>query len=235
MLVIVASSLPVKLATVLLVALALTGCGSDAPTPEGATREANSGAVRQASASVASQLNKILTGVAERTPGMRPVAASTSDSCLAGDTHGVFPHDSYRLQCSWGETRYFAVRGDLPDVRRQLDAAAKQTGLTAVNGESLQDVEANLAAGGTTDNGQLLSPPTWTYVAPGYDGPLHVSWSQATDSRARQYPVEPRWPLVFQDDHPVDLDSLWNGPLRGQKYLISITSSVTYHEVAWPS
>lgn len=65
-------------------------------------------------------------------------------------------------------------------------------------------------------------------------GRLSVRWSGVSDARPNDTPVEPRWPMVLQDDHPVDLDALWNG-LRGQKYLVTITTGVTYHEVPWAS
>ncbi|MCI4061091.1 hypothetical protein MRQ36_00300 [Micromonospora sp. R77] len=235
MLMAVASPHPIKLAAALLLTLALTACGPDAPTPQDTTSEANSDAVRQASSQAAIQLDEILDGFAERTPALRPVATSTSDTCLAGETDPLWPHDPYRLRCSRSEGRYFTVRGELSGVLRQLDAAAQQAGLMTDSGETLQDVEASLAANGRPGDGRLLSPPTWTYHAPGHDGRIYVSWSQANFSRPSQHPVERHWPMVFLDDHPVDVDALWEGPLRGQQYLISIASSVTYHEVPWPS
>jgi hypothetical protein len=201
------------------------------PTPppgEEAGREAGSGAVRQASASVAARFDEILTGLAKRSPALRPVATSVSDACHAGETNGFFPHDPYRLTCSRGETRYFGARGELLDALRQMDAWAKRAGLMTVSGESLEDVEVNLAADGETGDAH----PRLTYVAR-YDGPLYVGWSQVGDSRPRESPVELRWPMVFQEDHPVDVEALWNGPLRGQKYLITVTSVVKYHEVPW--
>lgn len=232
---IMASLRPIRLAAAALLALSLAACGSDAPTRDDASRDASSSAVRQASASAASRFDEIVTALAKRSPALRPIATSTSDTCHAGVTNGSFPHDPYRLTCSRGETRYFGAWGELLDALRQMDAGAKQAGLMTVSGESLDDVEAYFAAYGNTGDGLTQPHPRLTYVAQGYDGPLHVGWSQASDSRPSHSLVERRWPMVFQDDHPVDENTLWNGPLRGQKYLIRVTSAVTYHEVPWES
>ncbi|MET7375581.1 hypothetical protein [Micromonospora arida] len=176
----------------------------------------------------------MIADLVERTPALRPIAMSTSDACHAGDTNGLYPHDSYRLRCSWGETRYFAVRAELLDALRQVDAAARQAGLLPVSGEALDGVEFYFATNGLTEDGLPQPTPTLAYVAVGY-GRLSVRWSGVSDARPNDTPVEPRWPMVLQDDHPVDLDALWNGPLRGQQYLVTITTGMTYHEVPWAS
>ncbi|MEU4532004.1 hypothetical protein AB0F49_27605 [Micromonospora ureilytica] len=218
----------------MLLTLSLAACGSDAPTREDASREATSSAVRQASASTSAQADAVIADLVGRSPALRPVATSTSDACHAGDTNGLYPHDSYRLRCSWGETRYFGVRAELLDVLRQVDVAAGQAGLLPVSGETLDGVEFYFATDGLTEDGLPRPKPTLAYVAVGY-GRLSVRWSGVSDARPNDSPVEFRWPMVLQDDYPVDLDALWNGPLRGQKYLVSVTTGVTYHEVPWVS
>ncbi|NES30282.1 hypothetical protein GCE86_07745 [Micromonospora terminaliae] len=232
MLVIMESRRRLSLATALVLALMLPTCELGS-TPEDVRREANTRAVRDASASAASQLNGIIARLVEQTPALRPVATSTSDTCHAGDTNGSFPHDPYRLRCTRHETRYFGVRGELPDVVRQVHAGAKKAGLMTLIDARRDGVRTPSAGNGEIDGGQLLGPPDSIYVAPGYDGRLHIAWSQASDPRPSAAPLELRWPVVFQDDRPVDVDSLWNGPLRGQRHLIMIVSTVTYHEVPW--
>ncbi|MEU8421097.1 hypothetical protein AB0C15_09510 [Micromonospora sp. NPDC048835] len=215
--------------------LSLVGCGPDAPTPEDARREAASSAVRQASAATAAQTDAVFAELVGGTPALTEVATSTSDDCHAGVADVLYPHDPFRLRCSWGETRYFAVRGELLDALRQMDVAAKQAGVLPVSGEALDGVEFYVAANGLTEDGQVLPLPTLTYVAVGYGGRLSVRWFRASDPRPEDHSVDVRWPMVWQDDHRVDVDALWNGPLRGQAYLLTVSTGVTYHEVPWPS
>ncbi|MFG2110359.1 hypothetical protein [Micromonospora chersina] len=225
---------PIRLAAAAALALSLAACESDAPTQEEATSDAQSVAVRQASASAATRFDEVFAALTKGTPGLRPVATATSDTCRAGATNGLFPHDTYRLQCHRSEVRYFGARGDLLDVLREVDAAAKRAGLIPNTGATLEGVEAYYRGDGKTDDGRLLPLPLMNYLVPGFDGPIYIGWSQAGDPRRSEPAVELSWPIVFQEDRPVDVDSLWSGRLRGQKYLITFGTGVTYHEVPWP-
>ncbi|SBT48491.1 hypothetical protein [Micromonospora auratinigra] len=71
---------------------------------------------------------------------------------------------------------------------------------------------------------------------PGSDESLRLGWSRESDPRQPgASAVELRWPLVFQEGHPVDVDTLWSGPSRGQRYLVRVDTLVTYHEDPWPA
>ncbi|WP_346534258.1 hypothetical protein [Micromonospora sp. DPT] len=229
MLVTMAYSRPITLATAVVLALSLTACGSDAPTREEAGREAGSGAVRQASASVAARFDEILTGLAKRSPALRPVATPVSDACHAGKTNGFFPHDPYRLTCSRGETRYFGARGELLDGLRQVDAWAKRAGLMTVSGESLEDVEVNLAADGETGDAH----PRLTYLAPGVR--RSALRRVVTGGRLEAPRISRGTPVAdgFPGGPPGRRRSAAERSPAGQKYLITVTSVVTYHEVPW--
>ncbi|GAB3415381.1 hypothetical protein [Flindersiella endophytica] len=79
-----------------------------------------------------------------------------------------------------------------------------------------------------------LPQPKLSYTVPRQGWiPLHAEWSQATDPRHNELDPDQHWPIVLNESHAVDLDALWNGPLRGRRHLISISSSVTYYEIPW--
>ncbi|MEH1163993.1 hypothetical protein V6V47_01245 [Micromonospora sp. CPCC 205539] len=211
--------------------LALAACESDAPKPRESAEEARSAAVRQAGTVAAAQIDGMLDSTTRQMPALRLVATSTSDSCRAGETQGTFPHDTYRLRCARTETRYFGAGGDLRELLRMVDRGTTTVGLIKVSGETLENLEARYGA----DYEELLVLLGMTFGRPGYDGQVHIRYSQVSGRRTNYPPVELRWPVVYHDDHPVDLDALWSGPLRGHRYLVTVSSTTTYHEVPWPS
>ncbi|MCM0676840.1 hypothetical protein NCC78_19430 [Micromonospora phytophila] len=231
----------IRLTTVVILAFALAACGSDAPTREEASREANSAAARRASASSAEQVDVVLSAVTGKASALRPVATTTRDICHAGDTNGLWGHDTYRLRCGRGETQYLGADGDLLDVLRQVDTSAKAVGLIPVTGSAVEDVERYYAADGKTEDGLFMSWPTLGYLVPGQDWTLQVGWSQVTGPNSQpglldNQPVpELTWPTVFVESQPVDLRALRDGPLRKRRYLISISSGTTYYEIPWPA
>ncbi|GAB3840575.1 hypothetical protein GCM10029963_09440 [Micromonospora andamanensis] len=231
-------------ATAAALVLTLAACGSDAPTREEASREAQSAAVRQASVSSAEQLSILLSDVARASP-LRPVAVATRDICHAGDTNGLWAHDEYRLSCGLTETRYLGADGDLLEVLREVDRHARAAGLVPATGSAIEEVESYYAANGRTEDGLLLPLPGLGYLVPGQDRTVQVGWSQDWTARAEwsrlgdplnSQPVpDLTWPTVFVEARPVDLDALRNGPLRRHEHIVTISSGTTYHEVPWPA
>ncbi|SCL37836.1 hypothetical protein GA0074692_4804 [Micromonospora pallida] len=212
----------------------LAACGSDAPTRDEATREAQSAAVRQASASKAEQISTVLSAAAQPSP-LKPVATATLDICHAGDTNGLWGHDEYRLTCRLSETRYFGTGSDLLDVLREVDKGAKASGLMPATTSAIEDVERYYAANGRTEDGLLLPLPGLSYFAPGHDSPIWVGWSQVSDPLNSQSVPDLTWPTVFVEAQPVDLDALRVGPLQRHQYLVTISSWTRYYEAPWPS
>lgn len=223
----------VTLATAALLPLTLAACGSDAPTREEASREAESAAAREASASSAEQISGVLVAVARASP-LRPVATSTLDVCHAGATNGLWPHDDYRLSCGLSEIRYFEADGDLLDVLREVDKRAKAAGLMPATTSAIEEVERYYAANGKTEDGLLLPLPGLSYLVPGNDSTVQVGWSQHSNPLNNQPVPDLTWPTVFVEAHPVDFDTLRSG-LRWHQHLVTISSGTTYYEVPWPS
>ncbi|WP_128763647.1 hypothetical protein [Micromonospora sp. MW-13] len=225
---------PVKLATAALLLLTQAACGSDAPTREETSREAQSAAARQASASSAEQIGIVLSAVARASP-LRPAATSTRDVCHAGATNGLWPHDDYRLSCGLSEIRYFGAGGDLLDVLREVDKGAKAAGLMPVTTSAIEDVERYYAANGKTDDGLLLPLPGLSYLVPGHGWTVQVGWSQDNIPLNDQPVPDLTWPTVFVEAHPVDFYTLRSGLLERREFLVTISSGTTYYEVPWPS
>jgi hypothetical protein len=224
------------LVAVVVAALVLAACGADAPTREEVTRQARATSVRQASASAAAQLDALLSAATPRTARLKAVATSTTDICHAGMTNGFYGHDAFRLTCRRDETKYLAADGDLVDALRELDTGLKRAGSSPIVGATVQDVARYYAANGKNEDGLPLPKPKLSYTIPrqGWT-PLYAEWSRSSDPRHSQTDAGMGWPVVLNERHPVDLDALWNGPLRGRRYLISVSSSVTYYEIPWPA
>ncbi|MBQ1026438.1 hypothetical protein [Micromonospora sp. C95] len=224
--------------------LTLTACGSDAPTREEASREAQSAAVRQASASSAEQISILLSEVGRAEP-LRPVAVATQDICHAGDTNGLWAHDEYRLSCSLSEIRYLGADGDLVKVLREVDKRARAAGLVPHTDSAIEEIERYYAANGRTEDGLLLPLPGLGYLVHEQDWTVQVGWSkdwiaQAEWSRlgdplSSQPVPDLIWPTVFVEARPVDLDALRDGPLRRHQHVVTLSSGTTYHEVPWPA
>ncbi|MFF3854737.1 hypothetical protein [Micromonospora sp. NPDC002575] len=221
-----------RLAITAILLLMPAACGSDEPTREEASREAQSAAARQASASSAEKISVVLSAVTRGAP-LRPVATSTLDICHAGATNGLWPHDEFRVSCSFREVRYFGASGDLLKVLREVDKRAKAAGL--MPGSAIEDVERYYAADGKTDDGLLLPLPGLSYLAPGLDSGVNVGWSQ--DSTTLNDPSVPdlTWPVVFVEAHPADPDAQQRDLLRKHQHLVTISSGATYYEIPWPS
>jgi hypothetical protein len=224
----------VTLATATVLVLTLTACGSDAPTREEASREAQSAAVRQAGASSAEQISIVLSAVARASP-LRPVAVATLDICHAGTTNGLWPHDEYRLSCALSEIRYLGADGELLDVLREVDIRAKAAGLMPHTTSGIEDVEWYYAANGRTEDGLLLPRPGLSYFVPEHGLTVQVGWSQVGDQLNSQPVPDLTWPTVFVEAQPVDLDALRDGPLRRHQHVVTISSSTNYHQVSWPA
>ncbi|MEV4711997.1 hypothetical protein [Micromonospora sp. NPDC049374] len=221
-------------ATAAALVLTLAACGSDAPTREEASREAQSAAVRQASASSAEQISILLSAVARASP-LRPVAVATRDICHAGDTNGLWSHDEYRLSCGLTEIRYLGADGDLLKVLREVDRHARAGGLVPSTESAIEEVESYYAANGRTEDGLLLPLPGLGYLVPGQDWTVHVGWSRLGDPLSSKPVPDLTWPTVFVEARPVDLDALRDGPLRRHQHVVTISSGTTYHEVPWPA
>ena len=221
------------MSAVLLVGAVLSAC-SEAPSRDEAAREAVAPAAVQARRSAQAMIDTALSELVRLAPALSQVETSTLDICHAGDTNGFFPHDDYRLECHWHETRYLAADGDLAAVLQQTDAAAKQAGCIPGSPTDMDDVRAYLAHGGPGDDGQQLPTPRLSYTLPGSSMPLEVGWSAATDHFEPSNKPGLTWPTVYVEQHRVDVDALWTGPLRGRQHLIRLSTSVTYHTIPWP-
>ncbi|WBB90794.1 hypothetical protein [Verrucosispora sp. WMMC514] len=234
----------VAAATATALVLTLTACGSDAPTREEASREAQSAAVRQASASSAEQISILLSDVGRAAP-LRPVAVATRDICHAGDTNVLWGHDEYRLSCSLSEIRYLGADGDLLKVLREVDKHARAAGLVPHTDSAIEEIEGYYAANGRTEDGLLLPRPGLGYSVPGQGWTVQVGWSQDWVAQAEwsrlggppsSQPVpDLTWPTVFVEARSVDLDALRDGPLRRHEHIVTVSSRITYHEVPWPA
>ncbi|WP_327036023.1 hypothetical protein [Micromonospora ureilytica] len=224
----------VTLATAVTLLLTLTACGSDAPAREEASQEAHSAAARQASASSAEQISTLLSAVTQASP-LRSVATSTRDTCHAGVTNALWPHDDYRLSCSLSDIRYFGADGDILDVVREVDKRAKAAGLIPTTTSAIEDVETYYAANGKTDDGLLLPPPGLSYLVPAHDWTVQVRWTRDVNALINQAVPDLTWPTVFVEADPVDFDTLRSGLLRRSEYLVTVSSGTTYYEVPWPS
>jgi hypothetical protein len=223
-----------RLATAATLVLALTACASDAPTREEASREAYSAAVRQASASSHERITTLLSAVTQASP-LRSVGTSRQDICHAGNTNALWPHDDYRISCGLSETRYFGADGDIVDVLREVDKRAKAAGLMPTTTSAIEEIETYLAANGKTDDGLLLPEPGLSYLVPGHDSTVGVSWTRDISTLNNQAVTELTWPTVFVEAHTVDFDTLRSGLLRRSEYLVTVSSGTTYYEVPWPS
>ncbi|MBY8875814.1 hypothetical protein K7640_28705 [Micromonospora sp. PLK6-60] len=224
---------PGACATVALLLLMLTACQSDAPTPEEATRAANSAAARAASAASAAEIGGTLSAATRAAP-LRLVATSTSDICHAGAAKGMWPHDDYRLSCGFSEIRYFGADGDLLSVLRAVDRRAKAAGLMPDTTSTIEDVERYYAANGKTDDGLRLPLPSLGYLVPGRGFTVRIGWPDAAPLDNPPVP-DLAWPIVFVAAHSVDVDAVRRDLRRRHQQLVTISSGITYHEVPWPS
>lgn len=235
-LIFVATHLP-RLATVVLLALTLAACGSDRPTRDEATREANSSTARQASAITASDIDALLSSIAEQTPALTLVATDTMDICHGGQTNGFHPHDTYRVRCRRDETRYYSIEGSLLlYVLVDLDAAARAAGLLPETGATLHIVLDYFAREGRTEDGLTLPKPGLSYTVPEHGWMLHAGWGErsASGTAGDDRPdLGLTWPIVYIEEEPVDQEVLWNGALLGQQYSVAMSLSVTYYEIPW--
>ncbi|WP_155251641.1 hypothetical protein [Salinispora cortesiana] len=210
--------------------LALVACGSDRPTREEASSLAVSEEAVRARHAEVRRVGARLTAVVEGTRSTA-VETSTSDICRLGVTHGLWPHDPFRVRCSWSEVRYLRADGDLVEALRDVDIAAKEADCLPDSVSNIEGVVRYLERDGKYSDGRQMSLPSLVYACV-EAGRMHVHWF--ADNAPPVLPSFSFGPaVVFDERYSVDRMAVWADLRRERHHLITLGMGEAYFEVPW--